>query len=149
MVGWGWYMTRIALRTAEIDLVIPFHDLDPVNIVWHGNYAKYFEQARCHLLEQFNYSYDQMRESGYIWPVIDMHVRYIKPLHFSQKIRVQAFLREWEYRLKIEYLITDGVTGLRHAKGSTMQVAVDSATREMCLLSPRILFDRLGLEYPA
>lgn len=141
-------MTQPALRTAEIELLIPFHDLDPVNIVWHGNYAKYFEQARCALLQTFDYNYDQMRASGYLWPVIDLHMRYIKPLHFNQKVRVKASLKEWEYRLKIDYLITDVTTGMRLAKGASVQVAVDSATKEMCLLSPRVLFERLGLEYP-
>lgn len=141
-------MSQPALRTAEIELLIPFHDLDPVNIVWHGNYAKYFEQARCALLETFNYNYDQMRSSGYLWPVIDLHVRYIKPLHFNQKVRVRALLKEWEYRLKIDYLISDATTGIRLAKGASVQVAVEVATKEMCLLSPRVLFERLGLEYP-
>ena len=141
-------MTQPAIRSAVVELQIPFHDLDPVNIVWHGNYAKYFEHARCALLEQFNYNYDEMRTSGYIWPIIDLHVRYIKPLYFKQRIKVQASLKEWEYRLKIDYLITDADTGTRLAKGSSVQVAVDSSTKEMCLLSPRILFERLGLEYP-
>jgi acyl-CoA thioester hydrolase len=141
-------MTPPASRTASIEMTIPFHDLDPVNIVWHGNYAKYFEHARCELLEQFNYNYDEMRKSGYIWPIIDLHVRYIKPLHFKQRIKVQATLKEWEYRLKIDYLISDVETGVRLAKGSSIQVAVDSHTKEMCLLSPRIVFERLGLEYP-
>ncbi|MGC3979832.1 MAG: acyl-CoA thioesterase [Steroidobacteraceae bacterium] len=141
-------MSSPPLRSAAIELTIPFHDLDPVNIVWHGNYAKYFEQARCALLETFNYNYDAMRASGYIWPVVDLHVRYVKPLHFNQKVRVQALLKEWEYRLKIEYLISDVLTGVRLAKGSSIQVAVDAATKEMCLLSPRVLFERLGLEYP-
>lgn len=141
-------MIQPAPRSAEIELRVPFYDLDPVNIVWHGHYAKYFEQARCALLEQFGYNYDQMRASGYIWPVIDLHVRYIKPLQFNQKVRVKALLKEWEYRLKIDYLISDVATGARLAKGSSVQVAVDAATHEMCLLSPRILFERLGLEYP-
>jgi acyl-CoA thioester hydrolase len=142
-------MSLPEVRSAAIELQIPFHDLDPVNIVWHGNHAKYFEIARCALLEQFNYNYDEMRVSGYLWPVIDLHVRYIKPLRFNQKVRVRALLREWEYRLKIDYLISDVATGERLAKGSSVQVAVDAATKEMCLLSPRVLFDRLGLEYPA
>ena len=141
-------MSAIARRSAEVELTIPFHDLDPVNIVWHGNYAKYFELARCALLDTFDYGYDAMRESGYLWPVIDLHVRYIKPLTFNQKIKVRAELKEWEYRLKIDYLIGDYHTGVRLAKGSTVQVAVDTTTKEMCLLSPRVLFDRLGLEYP-
>jgi acyl-CoA thioester hydrolase len=137
------------VRSAAIELQVPFHDLDPVNIVWHGNYAKYFEQARCALLQQFNYNYDEMRASGYIWPVIDLHMRYIKPLHFNQRVRVIATLKEWEYRLKIDYLISDVVTGARLAKGSSSQVAIDASSKEMCLLSPRVLFERLGLEYPA
>ncbi len=141
-------MKSPALRSAEVELSIPFHDLDPVNIVWHGNYAKYFELARCALLDGFNYNYDAMRASGYIWPVIDLHVRYIKPLVFNQKIKVRAQLMEWEYRLKIDYLISDILTGARVAKGSSVQVAVEAATKEMCLLSPRVLFERLGLEYP-
>lgn len=131
---------------AAIELQIPFHDLDPVNIVWHGNYAKYFEQARCELLERFNYSYDEMRTSGYLWPIVDLQVRYIKPLIFKQRVCVEAILKEWEYRLKIDYLITDAVTKQRLTKGSTVQVAVDMKTRELCLMSPRVLLERLGVQ---
>jgi acyl-CoA thioester hydrolase len=134
---------------AFVELQVPFHDLDPLNIVWHGNHAKYFEQARCALLDQIGYNYDQMRASGYLWPVIDLHVRYVKPLRFNQKIRVRALLREWEFRLKIDYLITDLVSGARLVKGSSAQVAIDMATEEMCLMSPPVLFERLGLGYPA
>src|SRR5882757_2253486 len=88
---------------AEVTLSVPFYDLDPVGIVWHGNYAKYFELARCALLDQFNYGYDAMRASGFMWPLIDLQVRYIKPLTFRQQIKVIATLREWEYRLLIRY----------------------------------------------
>lgn len=140
--------TNMVGCSAEIELQIPFHDLDPVNIVWHGNYVKYFELARCALLEKFNYNYDQMRASGYLWPVIDLHIRYLRSLQFNQRVRVRALLREWEYRLKIDYLVLDAQTGARLTRGSTMQVAVSAETGEMCLLSPRILFERLGLEYP-
>lgn len=130
---------------AEIILSAPFYDLDPVGIVWHGNYAKYFELARCALLDQFNYGYDEMRASGYMWPVIDLHVRYIKPIIFSQQIKVAATLAEWEYRLLVKYVITDIATGQRLTKGATAQVAVDMSTREMCLMSPPILLERLGM----
>ncbi|MGH6629718.1 MAG: acyl-CoA thioesterase [Burkholderiales bacterium] len=124
---------------------MPFHDLDPAGIVWHGHYAKYFEVARCLLLESFGYNYDVMVESGYAWPVIDLRVRYVKPARFGQQIRVKATLDEWEYRLKIDYTIHD-MAGARMCKGSTVQVAVDIATREMLLRSPDVLFTKLGLE---
>ncbi len=136
------------MRSAQIEVQVPFYDLDPVNIVWHGNYAKYFERARCELLQQFNYNYDEMRVSGYMWPVVDLHVRYLRPLRFNQRVVVRAQLKEWEYRIKIEYLILDATSGERLTKGSSIQVAVDMKTGELCLQSPRVLFERLGLEYP-
>lgn len=131
-------------RSAEVALKIPFHDVDPAGIVWHGHYAKYFEVARCELLDSFGYNYGQMFESGYAWPVIDMHLRYVKPARFGQDIRVTATLAEWEHRLKIDYRVRDA-GGTRMCKGSTVQVAVSIKTGEMCLRSPDILFTRLGL----
>jgi acyl-CoA thioester hydrolase len=131
--------------SASIEIEIPFFDIDSVNVVWHGHYPKYFELARCAMLEKIEYGYDAMRTSGYIWPVIDMQIRYIKPLMFKQRVVVEARLKEWEYRLKIDYLIRDATTQARLTKGSTIQVAVDMKTRELCLMSPRILFDKLGV----
>lgn len=133
------------IHSVEVMVKVPFHDVDPAGIVWHGHYAKYFEIARCALLQSFDYNYDRMVDSGYAWPVIDMHLRYVRPALFGQEIRVIATLAEWEYRLKIDYLVRD-LAGARMCKGSTVQVAVDISTREMCLRSPPVIFHRLGLE---
>ncbi|MEQ1738731.1 MAG: acyl-CoA thioesterase [Methyloglobulus sp.] len=130
---------------ASIDIEIPFHDVDVMEIVWHGHYAKYFEIARCALLEQIDYNYPQMRASGYAWPIIDLRVRYIKPAVFGQKITVNAAIVEWENRLKIDYQITDKATGSRLVKGHSIQVAVDMQTTTMCFESPKVLFEKLGL----
>ena len=127
----------------EVPLTIPFHDVDSLGIAWHGHYAKYFEIARCALLDRLGYGYDAMRDSGYSWPVIDMHVRYVKPMRFNQRVTVRATLREWENRLLIHYLITDQ-DGRRLTKGTTSQVAVDM-NGEMQFVSPPVLFERLGV----
>ena len=132
-------------QQAEVTIVVPFHDVDSVGMVWHGHYAKYFEIARCALLEQFGYGYDAMRDSGFAWPVIDMRTRYVKPARFGQRIAVKAVLREWEHRLLIDYLVTDVATGQRLTKGTTSQVAVDMQSGEMCLASPPVLLQRLGV----
>ncbi|AMP00371.1 acyl-CoA thioesterase [Collimonas sp. NPDC087041] len=131
--------------SAEVELQIQFYDLDPMEIVWHGNYVKYLEVARCALLESINYNYPQMQESGYSWPVIDLHLRYAHPATFGQHIKVRADIIEWENRLKIEYVITDIHSGQRLTRGTTTQVAVDMATREMCFASPPVLFQKLGI----
>jgi acyl-CoA thioester hydrolase len=54
-----------------------------------------------------------------------------------------ATLAEYENRLKIEYEISDVETGERVTKGYTIQVAVDNATRELCFVSPPILFEKV------
>jgi acyl-CoA thioester hydrolase len=133
------------IRRHSVTIKVPFHDLDPVGIVWHGNYAKYFEIARCALLETFDYNYDQMALSGYAWPIIDLHLRYVKAARFAEILIVEARLREWEHRLRIDYLATDNVSGLRVCKGTSIQVAVDLKTKEMCLRSPDVIFQRLGV----
>jgi acyl-CoA thioester hydrolase len=136
------------IHVAQVVIAVPFHDVDSIGAAWHGHYAKYFEIARCKLLETFGYGYDAMRDSGYMWPIIDLHVRYVKPLRFNQRIVVKATLREWENRLLIDYLVTDEASGARLTKGRTSQVAVDMQTGEMCFGSPAVLFERLGLARP-
>ncbi len=133
------------LHQTSIDLQIPFHDVDMMEVVWHGHYVKYFEIARCTLLEKIDYNYPQMLESGYAWPVIELNIRYVRPAIFGQIITVSAEIIEWENRLKINYLITDKHSGLRLTKGYSIQVAVDMLNKSMCFESPEILFEKLGM----
>ncbi|WP_293206315.1 acyl-CoA thioesterase [Parvibaculum sp.] len=67
-----------AIVTASVPFDVHFYDLDPMNIVWHGNYSKYFELGRVALLAKIGYGYNAMKASGYAWPVIDMHIRYYR-----------------------------------------------------------------------
>lgn len=110
--------------SSTFEMEIPFYDVDTYRIVWHGNYPKYFEQARCQLLELIGYPYRKMEKSGYYFPIIDLQVRYIKPIQFKQHICISATLKEWENRLVINYLITDIACGEKLTKAQTTQVAV-------------------------
>ena len=132
----------------EIELVPAFHDLDPMAVVWHGNYLKYFELARCALLQRFNYDYQQMHESGYLWPIVDMRTKYVRSARMNQKLKVRAQIVEWENRLKIEYRITDAASGEVLTRAHSIQVAVLLENGEMQFASPAVLFERLGLPAP-
>lgn len=131
------------LWRASVEIDVPFHDVDMMEIAWHGHYVRYFEIARCKLFDQLDYNYRQMRDSGYAWPVIDLHVRYVQPLMFQQKVTVTAWIAEWENRLRVQYLITD-VEGKRLTKGHTDQVAINMKTNELMLATPAILLEKLG-----
>ncbi|MGH1471687.1 MAG: acyl-CoA thioesterase [Cellvibrionaceae bacterium] len=138
-------MTKIQKQLSEsIDIKIPFHDVDLMGVAWHGHYVKYFEIARCALFDKLDYNYEQMKASGYAWPVIDLRVRYPNSIVFGQTVTVTASVVEWENRLKVDYEIHDQ-NGKRTTKGHTIQVAVDMSKNDMCMESPMILLEKLGV----
>ena len=128
--------------TASIDIRVPFFDLDPAGVAWHGRYLQYFELARCELLESIDYSYERMMDSGFLWPVADTSVRYVRPLTLNQTALVTACLREWELRLVIDYKI-EGEDGTVYTKARTIQVPVHAETLELTLGSPQELIDNV------
>ncbi|MZR32216.1 acyl-CoA thioesterase [Sneathiella litorea] len=129
--------------SADITVKSQFYDLDPMGIVWHGNYARFFEQARCALLDKLDFNYEQMNDSGFAWPIVDMRIKYIRPIRFAQEVKVTATLVEYENRLKIQYQITDATTEERLTRGFTIQVAIDKNSEEMLFQSPSILYRKV------
>ena len=136
-------MSKQEYLTTAVDIEIPFHDCDPMNVVWHGNYPRYFEVARCKLLRLFNYDYLDMQASGYMWPIVDMRLKYVGSAKFTQMITVTATLVEYENRIKINYLITDKNSGAKLTKGYTIQAAVSMESNELQFESPAILIEKL------
>jgi acyl-CoA thioester hydrolase len=114
---------------------VPFFDLDPAGVAWHGRYFQYFELARCALLENVGYSYEEMIDSGILWPVADTSVRYLRPLLLNQEVTVTACLREWELRIVLDYRVEDD-DGVLFTRARTVQVPVDADTHELILGAP-------------
>ncbi|HKS93850.1 MAG TPA: thioesterase family protein [Gammaproteobacteria bacterium] len=132
-----------ALLTAQVEIEVPFQDVDLMQVVWHGNYFRYFETARAALLRKINYDYPEMRASGYVWPVVELKARFVQPMRYAQRIRVRAELQEWENRLKIAYRVADALSAKRLSSGYTIQCAVDARSGELQLVSPPVLRVRL------
>ncbi|HIP76157.1 MAG TPA: acyl-CoA thioesterase [Psychromonas hadalis] len=129
--------------TAEITLTTSFQDADPMGVIYHGNYFRFFEEVRRVLMLKIDYDYRAMVDSGYAWPVIDSYVKYVRPIPFNHEIRITAKLSEWENYMRVDYVIYDGQTGKRMTKGYTRQVAVDMKTEEMSFSSPILLEEKL------
>ncbi len=134
---------RRAIVKAETISEAQFHDIDPMNIVWHGNYPRFFELGRVELLDKIEYNYDEMARSGYGWPVIEMNIRYAHPMLLRQKVVIIAGLTEWENRLKIDFEIRNMETKQRLCKAYTTHVAVDLKTNEMQWETPKVFRDKL------
>ena len=128
---------------AEAETTVEFFDLDPLRVVWHGNYLNYFEIGRRALLEKINYGYNEMEESGYAFPIIEISAKYLGSLRFRDRARIKAILVEYENRLRIRYEIRNAKTGVLLTKGVSTQMAIDMKAGESCFVCPKILTDKV------
>ena len=129
---------------AVVDIEVPFHDIDPMEVVWHGNYFKYFELARCAVLRQINYDYPEMRGSGFAWPIVDIRSKFIAAARYSDQLQVAAVIVEWEFKLRIKYFVANARSGQIISKGYSDQVAVNIETMEMEFGSPHCLLKAIA-----
>jgi acyl-CoA thioester hydrolase len=132
-----------ALLTARCPVKIYFYDVDPMNVVWHGNYLRFFEKARSALFDLLDYNYAQMKDSGYLWPIVDFRIKFVRPLLLQQRVIVEAGLIEYENRLKIDYHICDEDSGDILTKASSIQVAVKEGSQVLEFESPSVLIERV------
>ncbi len=140
-------MTTEDRFTTEIEITPSFNDTDPMGIVWHGTYIRFFERAREQLFRRFDYGYKAMKESGYAYPVVDLHIKYRRPWHLEEKATVKVTLTEYENRVATEYRVTR-FDGTLLTVATIVQMAVDLKTHEGLLESPTILFEKLGVAKP-
>lgn len=129
--------------SAQVEVDVLFHDADPMGVTWHGNYFRYLEAARAALLGKIGYGYLEMVESGYLWPIVEAHIKYSKPTSFGQRLAVRATLEEYENRLKISYVVTECGSGERVTTAWTTQAAVLKDGGEMCFASPQVLLEKV------
>lgn len=81
-----------ALKSDEIQFRIRYGETDQMGVVYHGNYAQYFEMGRTEWLRKFGVSYRQMEESGIMLPVVSLNVKFKKSACYDDEIRVVTTL---------------------------------------------------------
>lgn len=129
-------MTKTVYCRHQFIMTVPFFDVDAMHIVWHGNYVKYLEMARCDFLASIGYDYNEMGKQGFSWPIVRMDFKYIKPAVFGQTIRIEMAIVEIESCLRIDYTIFDDATNIKLTQASTTQAAVSLATGQLQYQTP-------------
>ena len=69
---------------------VRYGETDKMGIVYHGNYALYLEDARTEFLVEAGYPYKQMEDAGFMSPVVELHVRYGRPLQYGDTVIVRT-----------------------------------------------------------
>ncbi len=117
---------------------VQFSDIDVINIMWHGHYIRYMENARFALFKTVDYDYDKMVAKDVIWPLIKIDIKYIRPIYMGDTIRINTRLVEMEHRLVVDYVFYDSDDN-KLCKATTHQMAIDVNTREAVYEVPKLL----------
>lgn len=78
----------------EISFRVRYSETDQMGVVYHGNYAQYFEMGRVEWLRQLGTSYKEMEENGIMLPVISLHVDFKKSAVYDDLITVRTILKK-------------------------------------------------------
>ena len=117
---------------------VAFFDVDSMEVMWHGNYVKYLEIARCELLDKLGYNYIAMKKDGYAFPIVKLNVKYVRPAFFNDVIKVTTTLSECETFLKFHYLI-ENEKGEKLSEANTAQAVIEMKSLQTCFEMPDTL----------
>jgi len=120
-----------------VELTVPFHDLDPMQVVWHGNYMKYFELARQELFDAGGVDLVAVAtQRKILFPIVKTAVKYIHPLRFRDRIAVTARVADAHRRILLTFEIRTVADGRLCAKAESEQVAVQMEDQSLLFEIP-------------
>ncbi|MBE0556223.1 MAG: acyl-CoA thioesterase [Proteobacteria bacterium] len=129
----------------EVALKVPFFDLDPMQIVWHGNYLKYFDIAHSELYDNLGVDLFAFHDkTRYIFPIIRTSVKHIRPPKRGDEFICRATVKEARTKIVVIFEIRLVKDGTICARGSTEQVAVREPEMEMEFSIPEEISRALG-----
>ncbi len=132
-------------KSIEVKYCVPFFDLDPMQIVWHGNYLNYFEIARAALLESCGINlYSFYEQNKLIFPIIRTSTKHIYPLRYRDDIIIKATLADARVKLIVDFEISRVEDGKICARGRTEQVTVRAPEMETIFKIPADIRLALG-----
>jgi len=86
--------TQIRVRYAETD---------QMNVVYHGNYAQYFETARAEAIRELGFTYKDMEALGTYMPIVELQCKFLRPAHYDDLLTVKVILKELPPDHRIEF----------------------------------------------
>src|SRR5688572_9459211 len=120
----------------EITLNIRFSEVDAMNVVWHGNYLKFFEDGREALGEKYKLNYLDFAEKGFFVPIVRSEIEHLSTVEYGHKIKVTTRLYESPAaKLIHEYVVVNLNTNRIAARGKTVQAFVN-LKKELILNMP-------------
>ena len=90
------------MKEYEFQVRVRYAETDQMGVVYHGNYAQYFEMGRVEWLRNMGVSYKWMEENGVMLPVVSLSMNYKKPARYDDLLTVKTMLKS-QTSVKIEF----------------------------------------------
>ena len=125
------------MLTDQTEVIVKFNEADPLGIVWHGHYIRYFEDGRESFGKRYGVAYLDFYRNGLAVPVVSVNCDYKKPLRYGDSVIVETtFVNSAAAKLKFEYKVYESKTRTLVATGSSLQVFVNAKTFSLELTMP-------------
>lgn len=113
---------------------IHYYETDKMGIVHHSNYARYFEEARIDIMRHYGLPFEEVEESGFMIPVLELHSHFLEAVRFGERIRIIVYIDKMtSARFSFSYKIYDeNMTVLKHTAEST-HCLIDSNYRPVAI----------------
>lgn len=90
------------MKEHELKVRVRYSETDQMGVVYHGNYAQYFEMGRVEWLRNLGVSYKWMEEKGIMLPVVSLNMNYKKPARYDDLLTIKTILKS-QSSVKIEF----------------------------------------------
>ncbi|HEY0656458.1 MAG TPA: acyl-CoA thioesterase [Chryseosolibacter sp.] len=125
------------MLTDQTEVVVKFNEADPLGIVWHGHYIRYFEDGREAFGKRYGIAYLDFYHNGLAVPVVSVNCDYKKPLRYGDSVIVETtYINSAAAKLKFEYKIYESKSRNLVATGQSLQVFVNARTFALELTMP-------------
>lgn len=126
----------------EFKVRVRYAETDQMGVVYHGNYAEYFEMGRVEWLRNLGVSYRSMEEEGVMLPVVSLTINYKKPARYDDLLTVKTILKKQEsVKIEFDYEITNEAGELL-TTGNSVLVFVNMKTGRP-VLPPDYIVEKL------
>ena len=132
---------NIAALTDTTTIKVRFSDVDFMQIVWHGQYIKYFEDGRESFGKHYGISYMDVYKNGFMTPIVSLDCQYKRPLSVEDEAIIETrFINTDAAKVLFEYTIYKADDNSVVATGSSTQVFLNT-NRELELVNPQFYLD--------
>lgn len=130
------------MKIHELKLRVRYAETDQMGMVYHGNYAQYFEIGRVEWLRNLGVSYKWMEETGIMLPLVSLSMNYKKPARYDDELTVKTiFKSQSSVKIEFDYEIYNANNELL-TTGNSILVFVDIKTGRPTL-PPDYVIDKL------